>query len=518
VAQPPDWLRRTDLEKTQGLAPSAGLGSRIERLDRAYDSEIAASADLNLRGAALAAGSSIAILLLALFSATWLDDNTWLLPDLWDAVMQVALPVTVFALAACVLMAGLAVWPTWGSAQERRDRLAYLNEGDDDKAAAALLTLADGQRAANERKARLLRLASIPLLVAVVGALAQSMVFALKAEPADGNRADGPGPRDEEVKGLPPADEQQQLALRYAPRVWLHGDERFGPLDPAEFVRSSALEWHRRRDDATVAKRRSVAAERLGAACDDASGGCYEHGGYIARELTRPFNGHPARPESLHPRRGFALDVDNDARRGVGGDDPGVPVFYEFRRTSDELLVTYWLFYAYSRPHVLDGGGAAEPLLKQLSHEGDWENIDVALTPDGTTPLAVYFYGHGTPMRMPWDEVCKLGRRLEDCTSGRAGHPVVYSALDSHASYGAPGTTEVCGPLGCADDLRERGTRWDTWSGERSVRPARLQPWFGFGGAWGAAGSVGDQTGPLGPSPWKLPANPDPGDLATVHG
>jgi hypothetical protein len=516
VAQPPDWLRPTEVEKAQALSPRADIGSRIERVERAYDSEIAASANLNMRGAALAVGSSIAILLLALFSATWLDDNTWLLPDFWDAVMQVVLPVTVVALAACVLVAGLVVWPKWGSAAERRDRLVHLNDGDTQKAAGALLTMAEGQRATNERKARLLRAGSIPLTVAVIGVLAQSMVFALEAEPADGNRADGPGPREEEVEGLPPADEQQRLALRYAPRVWLHGDERFGPVDPGEFARSSALEWHGRRDDITVARRGSVAPERLGAACDDASGGCYEHRGYIARELTRPFGGHPARPESLHPRRGFVLDVDNDARRGVRGDDPGVPVFYEFRRTPDELLLTYWLFYAYSRPHLLDGGGAAEPLLEQLSHEGDWENIDVALNPDGTTPLAIYFYGHGTPTRKPWHEVCKLARRLEDCSSGRAGHPVVYSALDSHASYGAAGSTEVCGELGCADDLRQRGTRWDTWSGEGSIRAVRSAPWFGFGGAWGAAGRVGGQTGPLGPSPWKLPADPDPGDLASV--
>lgn len=518
MVEPRHRFRPTELEEARPLAPSADLASRIDRLEKAYDAEMSASASLNVRGVALAVGCAIGILLLALFSATWLDDNTWSLPDIWDAVMIALLPLTVSALGVCIVVAGLAVWPKRRSATELRDRIVHINAGDDQKAAAALLKIAERRRAANERQARLLRAASLPLALAVIGTMAQSMVFALKAEPADPRGVPSPGTRDEKATGLPSAEEQQRLALRYAPRVWLHGDERFGPLHPDDFVRSSRLEWHRRRGDTNVSNRGSVAAARLGRGCDEAPSGCYEHRGYLARELTRPFTGHPERPAALNVRRGFSLDVDDGARRGVRGEDPGVPVFYEFRRTPDELLLTYWLFYAYSRPHVLDGAGVAEPLLTQLSHEGDWENVEVALTPDGTAPVAVYFYGHGRPTRKEWAQLCKLGRRLEDCSSGRAGHPVIYSALDSHASYATAGSTEVCGPLGCADDRRERGSRWDTWSGENSVRPARAQPWYGFGGAWGAAGPVGDRTGPLGPSPWKLPADPDPGDLSAVPG
>lgn len=45
---------------------------------------------------------------------------------------------------------------------------------------------------------------------------------------------------------------------------------------------------------------------------------------------------------------------------------------------------------------------------------------------------------------------------------------------------------------------------------------AALVAGVAVGGAWGVAGPVGDRTGPLGPSWWKLPADPDPGDLAPV--
>ena len=104
MAQPPTWWRKSELEDAQELEPTDHLGPRIERLERAYDTEVMASMSLNIRSAALAVGSAIAILLLAQFSATWLDDSAWTLPDISDAVMQVLLPITVVALAGCILV------------------------------------------------------------------------------------------------------------------------------------------------------------------------------------------------------------------------------------------------------------------------------------------------------------------------------------------------------------------------------------------------------------------------------
>lgn len=72
---------------------------------------------------------------------------------------------------------------------------------------------------------------------------------------------------------------------------------------------------------------------------------------------------------------------------------------------------------------------------------------------------------------------------------------------------------KVCSPLGCASDVSVRGWRWDTW---HTCARSKAEAWYGFGGAWGAAGPISDRTGPLGPSPSKLPADPDPGDLPAV--
>jgi hypothetical protein len=510
------WWRPTDLEDTRSLEASEDLPQRIDRLERAFATELTGSMSLNIRGTALAAASAVALLLLAQFSAVWLDDNSWHIPDIPDKAMQLLLVATAVALAGCVLVAVIAVWPRRRWASELRDRIERLNEGADLEEAKLLLGMVDKERAANERKSRLLRVAAIPFLAAVLGTVAQGTIFALAAEPADPRRASEPAAVELDESGLPSPEDQLELARTYAPRVWLHHDERFGPLDPGAFVRGSRLAWHTRRRDTQLAGRGQVAPARLGRRCDAAAGGCYTFAGFLSRELTRPFHEDRFRPPDLNPRRGFALDLDKRLRRGQSRRDPDVPVFFELRRTPDELLLAYWFSYGYSTPHVGGSGKAARVLRDQLSHEGDWEGIDVALSPDGGTPLAVYFYGHGTPVRRRWDEVCKAGPDPADCSRDEAGHPVVYSALDSHASYADRGTTKVCGEVGCSSDIRTRGFRWDTWARPDRVRPVRGEPWFGFGGAWGAAGPIRDRTGPLGPSRWKLPADPDPGDLSSV--
>jgi len=495
------WWRRSRVEQPLALKPGDPLTRRIPSLERAFATELTGSMSLNIRGAFLAGGAAIALLLVAQFSATWLDDGHWEFPDIWDIVMQTLLVVTAIAFALSVLLSVWAVWPRRGFAPALRQRIEKMNTGDRKGEAALLLTMLDSLRVANERKSRWIRLASLPFVVAVLGTVGQSLIFAWKAELVDPPRDGKAEPVEvDDTTGLPSREDQLLLARRYAPRVWLHHSERFGPLDPSAFISGSELQWRKRRSDSRVAARGRVAAERLGRHCETAPGGCYEFSGFQARELTRPFAKGP-RPEGVRPRHGFALNLDNALHGGQSRRDPDVPVYYEFRKAGDELLATYWFSYGHSAPHT--GGAVGAALGDKLSHEGDWENVDVALALDGSTPRAVYFYGHGAPTRRTWEQLELNG-----------DHPVVYSALDSHASYSEGGTTKVCGDLGSSDDIRDQGFRWDTWKGADTLRPARDEPWFGYGGAWGAAKTAQGQTGPLGPSKWKLPARIEPTELA----
>jgi hypothetical protein len=493
--------RRSRVEQALALQPSEHLTRRIASLERAFGSELTGSMSLNIRGAFLAAGSAVALLLVAQFSATWLDDGHWEFADIWDIVMQAALVVTAVAFALSVLLSVWAVWPRRGFAPALRERIEKMNAGDREGEAALLLKMVDSLRVSNERKGRWIRIASLPFVVAVLGTGAQSLIFAWKAELVDPPRpGQAAAVEVDDTSGLPSSEDQLLLARRYAPRVWLHHRERFGPLDPSAFVSGSELQWRNRRSNSRVASRGSVAGDRLGRRCDAAPDGCYEFRGFKTRELTRPFSKGP-RPEGVKLRRGFALNLDNALHGGQSRRDPDVPAYYEFRRADDELLVTYWFSYGRSAPHT--GGVVGTAAGDKLSHEGDWENVDVALALDGSAPRAVYFYGHGAPTRRAWEQLELNG-----------DHPVVYSALDSHASYPDGGTTKVCGDLGSSNDIRDQGFRWDTWKSGDSLRAAREQPWFGYGGAWGAADTAQGRTGPLGPSRWKLPEKVDRTELA----
>ena len=80
------------------------------------------------------------------------------------------------------------------------------------------------------------------------------MIFALEAEPAEPVRTDGPSQAGGDWTALS-AEQELELARRYAPRVWLHPREQYGPLDPAAFVGASLLGWRLRRRFARVEPR-----------------------------------------------------------------------------------------------------------------------------------------------------------------------------------------------------------------------------------------------------------------------
>ncbi|HET9324035.1 MAG TPA: hypothetical protein VFO03_09165, partial [Gaiellaceae bacterium] len=352
------WWRKGSLEADRDLAAAPGLAKRTDRLERAFGSELTSSMSLNIRGTALAAGSAVGVLLLAQFSSVWLDDNKWVVSDLWDNALLLVLTVTVVAFGLAALIAGVAVWPKRRWAGEQQRRLEKLAAGDEEGEAALLLEMVERQRRVNERRGRLLRIGAIAFALALLGTIAQAMIFALEAEPAEPVRTDGPSQAGGDGTGLS-AEQELELARRYAPRVWLHPREQYGPLDPAAFVGASLLGWRLRRGFARVEPRGRVSPDRLGSHCDGTPGGCYTHEGYLARELTRPFMRRRARPKGLNLRRGFFLDVADSARPGQAGRNPDSPVFFELRRTPKELLITYWFFYGYSRPHVapdLPGG------------------------------------------------------------------------------------------------------------------------------------------------------------------
>ena len=265
-------------------------------------------------------------------------------------------------------------------------------------------------------------------------------------------------------------------------------------MTPGTFIANSDLEWGH--DDPCEVDFRvlTVDAADLGAgdyrhrAAKIDLGGrtgprCKGHlsGWWNSDQLTRPYDGSPQRV-AIDDEEGFYLNFDQSADQTSF---TPVPVWTEVRGTAAPVL-TYWFFFGRSVPR--GDFGVALP-----SHEGDWENVNVTLSPSTKVPIEVAFFAHGDPEVVAYPDLQRSGLL----------HPAVYSARSAHGSYPDAGSTRVGGVI--VDVRADGGAIWQTWL---DLRPANIQPWYGFGGAWGEKGTVGETTGPLGPSVWKLPAVP----------
>jgi hypothetical protein len=348
----------------------------------------------------------------------------------------------------------------------------------------------------------------------------------------------------------------QKLAAKYAPLVVLHADDKLRPSSAEWFIDRSALRWATGRGldgDAVPDAGSEIDAERLGAA----DMRVYRLRSYLASSLTRPLDDSPERGTEPPREQGFFLRLrEQGFARGDKGTsaDPavysGATAYWDHDEAAKAL--TYWLFYPGSAPPLgilrateqiglrgIEAGAArdeqaavaaaqleefelaypglareAEPevqprgfgdaldrlrtvgegvraLLRDdnVLHEGDWERVTVYLDeakPEGAPPHSVTFYRHSTNTFKAWKDVEKEG-----------DHLVAYSAIGSHASLPTPG-------FGFIDVGDPDGPRWHTW---KELAAAVEQPWYGFGGAWGALGRVREATGPLGPGAhWKHPA------------
>jgi hypothetical protein len=146
--------------------------------------------------------------------------------------------------------------------------------------------------------------------------------------------------------------------------------------------------------------------------------------------------------------------------------------------SSGHIWLQYWLYYYYDSQANFLGAG---------EHEGDWELVQVRLDGSSNPDRAAYAQ-HGGGETCPWSAVTKVD-----------GHPVVYVALDSHASYFRSGEYQDPNPDDHADGAGE------------SLQPAIDQVWEGntdwvrWPGRWGDSGAS-----PVGPafqgSKWNDPA------------
>jgi RTX calcium-binding nonapeptide repeat (4 copies) len=296
---------------------------------------------------------------------------------------------------------------------------------------------------------------------------------------------------------------------RWAPLVHLYPGERYRPTTAYEYIQMAALRFaHSGCFDHEIKSKGTIDVFKLSSKAwhpgaswtktpyyhPKARIGCIGHSGreYSTAEHTRPHDKGALGNSRVMRGEGFFLDIPNNAESRAGSSPDTAPVYYEccFQLAGGGWAITYWFFYAYDDKPVA-GGFASQ------KHEADWERISVRFD-SALEPQSVVFFAHDATRRYPgylewpWSAVEKA-----------AGHPVVYSAQGSHASYPGAGTWELNG-LGnwFADDYAGAGEPWRTW---QHIANARRQAWWGYGGAWGQDHNLGFNSGPLGPSPWKYP-------------
>jgi hypothetical protein len=345
----------------------------------------------------------------------------------------------------------------------------------------------------------------------------------------NGGGSDDGGGEDDDREKVCEKPENNPVVC-YAPVVRLHPDEVTFPMDIHDFVANSRLMWNRDHgcDDEEVAA--VIHLDRIGQTATDPytaqeAGwpGCAPSGRpFAANELTKP--GQDGKADGLDKEEGFYLDLANDARLGAVPAGGKVEAAAYYSISPDRRHITYWFMYGFNQ-------GAPGTGSYVDRHEGEWERITVDLWADGTARHVRYWQHECTePETVPYEQAKTVGT-----------HPVVYSALGSHASFpdvrrvDKNGLCPLPGFLGELADLADvgqgwgditddGGAEWETWA--TSLSDAARAPWYGFGGAWGEIGGgakhgrtcqtreeiVGgctiDVTGPLGPHHKNLFAYP----------
>ena len=279
---------------------------------------------------------------------------------------------------------------------------------------------------------------------------------------------------------------EQEIAEKHAPILYLHPEEKYFPMDPEDFVRSSRL-WRAREnrplsafDVHAKAWVPSPEGERLfGVPVELLAGSEELHGPDDASWSRRPHDVSPA-PDGEQ----YALEHPDEKPTTSFDPDRPPPCYYFVQPWKGHTLVSYWFFFGFSQ------------FLAWIAHQGDWEHASLVVRNDGTVASGFFAVHEG-----------KYYVR-QDKLSGQDGRLRIYSAKGRHATWWKEGNHTVgltfLQPRRRIADLEEAVFQDETaagpaWDLRRNLRPLAQQPWRRFGGAWGKVGDAPHATGPLGP-------------------
>lgn len=268
-----------------------------------------------------------------------------------------------------------------------------------------------------------------------------------------------------------------ELALLFAPVMWLHEDEEYPPMSAERFASKSRLWWVRLDGTRYVLDPQEENPERKWKEISDAG---------------KPWSDDDAIEvgylDSLQQAEKEVIWLEHKAQPVAEKPDLIVqePVYYAYQDFLGCPLISYWFFFGYSFP----------------LHQGDWETVSVLVDgADGGGLARVWFNAHGKYM---WQDPSQV--HFDPETGRLMGH----FALGRHATYPDTGSWKAPGPpedLGSvteivdgADTLRAYmfvpsipieddvvGAPTYRWDAAMNLVAIENAVWKSYNGGWGKA-------------------------------
>ena len=277
---------------------------------------------------------------------------------------------------------------------------------------------------------------------------------------------------------------EEEIINRYAPLVKLHPDEQYLPADITWFLTMVKMSFDVRLGiDPQILQPHAVTSTNLL---------CQTNGGQVSGLCASPTNFFLEQTDASGKD-----SLDTYRKQTRTGNERNDWVCYahvrfapgKYQGTYD---IQYIFFYAYN------GDMAWGPV--ESAHEADFEHITVRLDADLKTILGIYYSAHdgeGKWYSQPSSPDVKDGYSIT-----ADGHPIVFSGLDSHASYPWSGQWKRSGK---PDDFtKDGGLEWDCRTkvvnlGEKAF-PREGMEWLQYSGRWGEIGQFSWTCGPYGPA------------------
>lgn len=209
-------------------------------------------------------------------------------------------------------------------------------------------------------------------------------------------------------------EERMELAQFHQPIVYLHSEEEYFPITFSSYVKQSILlEMPAEKmidDDVTIEK--------------------------IGTEYA--------------PLNNTVLKIPNNVYTSSLEQGCTTPFYVSFTETEEELRIVYWFYYAYSGPLYICCPRTSCKRVPKGEHQSDFEHVSFYIKKNQKDRIDRAYYSAHRDV----DGVLVNGSDLEY----EMEHPIVYSALATHACYPKAQTWgRICG---FANDVTNQGYKW----------------------------------------------------------